>query len=160
MNQQDIAVRLGVSDFSSYFFLLHSSSDERPPQLPGREDGVGGSPVLAAALIVSAGVSSLRRLLDRQRRFPSQHQTQSSKQHHFAAHYRQTWCIILKWKPMGTLEEQQRSTAQWVAGELVPISSSLWPRGRVHPGQVASPSQGNTQTTMHTLIHTPKGNLE
>ncbi|MED6237583.1 hypothetical protein ATANTOWER_028440 [Ataeniobius toweri] len=43
-------------------------------------------------------------------------------------------------------------------GELVPISSSLWARGRVHPGQVASPSQGNTQTT--TLIHTPKGNLE
>ncbi|MED6269366.1 hypothetical protein CHARACLAT_032372 [Characodon lateralis] len=32
--------------------------------------------------------------------------------------------------------------------------------GRVHPGQVTSPSQGNTQTTMHTLIHTPKGNLE
>ncbi|MEQ2287755.1 hypothetical protein AMECASPLE_015849 [Ameca splendens] len=48
----------------------------------------------------------------------------------------------------------------WVTGELVPISSSLWARGRVHPGQVASPSQGNTQTTMHTLIHTPKGNLE
>ncbi|MEQ2236934.1 hypothetical protein ILYODFUR_017716, partial [Ilyodon furcidens] len=31
---------------------------------------------------------------------------------------------------------------------------------RGHPGQVASPSQGNTQTTTHTLIHTPKGNLE
>ncbi|MEQ2253921.1 hypothetical protein ILYODFUR_037502 [Ilyodon furcidens] len=31
---------------------------------------------------------------------------------------------------------------------------------RVHPGKVASPSQGNTQTTMHTLIHTPKGNLD
>ncbi|MEQ2282823.1 hypothetical protein AMECASPLE_004769 [Ameca splendens] len=45
-------------------------------------------------------------------------------------------------------------------GKLVPISSSLWVRGRVHPGQVASPSQGNTQTTMHTFIHTPKGNLE
>ncbi|MEQ2249796.1 hypothetical protein ILYODFUR_033090 [Ilyodon furcidens] len=28
------------------------------------------------------------------------------------------------------------------------------------PGQVTSPSQGNTQTTTHTLIHTPKGNLE
>ncbi|MEQ2250257.1 hypothetical protein ILYODFUR_038081 [Ilyodon furcidens] len=40
------------------------------------------------------------------------------------------------------------------------VSSSLWARGRVHPGQVASPSQGNTQTTTHTLIHTPKGNLE
>ncbi|MEQ2255378.1 Voltage-dependent calcium channel subunit alpha-2/delta-3 [Ilyodon furcidens] len=48
----------------------------------------------------------------------------------------------------------------WVAGKLVPISSSLWARGGVHPGQVASPSQGNTQTTIHTLIHTPKGNLE
>ncbi|MED6274793.1 hypothetical protein CHARACLAT_020007 [Characodon lateralis] len=24
----------------------------------------------------------------------------------------------------------------WVAGKLVPISSSLWARGRVHPGQV------------------------
>ncbi|MEQ2243287.1 hypothetical protein ILYODFUR_005529, partial [Ilyodon furcidens] len=45
-------------------------------------------------------------------------------------------------------------------GELVPISSSLWARGGVHPGQVTSPSQGNTQTAMHTLIHTPKGNLE
>ncbi|MED6261189.1 hypothetical protein ATANTOWER_002092 [Ataeniobius toweri] len=32
---------------------------------------------------------------------------------------------------------------QWVAGELVPISNSLWARGGVHPGQVASPSQGN-----------------
>ncbi|MEQ2272201.1 hypothetical protein XENORESO_016476 [Xenotaenia resolanae] len=31
---------------------------------------------------------------------------------------------------------------------------------RGHPGQVASPSQGNTQTTKHTFIHTPKGNLE
>ncbi|MEQ2223490.1 hypothetical protein ILYODFUR_037289 [Ilyodon furcidens] len=31
---------------------------------------------------------------------------------------------------------------------------------QVHPGQVASPSQGNTQTTKQTLIHTPKGNLE
>ncbi|MEQ2206210.1 hypothetical protein XENOCAPTIV_025708 [Xenoophorus captivus] len=41
-------------------------------------------------------------------------------------------------------------------GELVPISSSLRARGGVCPGQVASPSQGNTQTTMHT----PKGNLE
>ncbi|MED6294812.1 hypothetical protein CHARACLAT_024976, partial [Characodon lateralis] len=48
----------------------------------------------------------------------------------------------------------------WVVGKLVPISSSLWVGGGVHPGQVASPSQGNTQTTIHTLIHTPKGNLE
>ncbi|MEQ2316156.1 hypothetical protein AMECASPLE_029827, partial [Ameca splendens] len=48
-------------------------------------------------------------------------------------------------------------TNMWVAGKLVPISRA---RGGVHPGQVASPSQGNTQTTMHTLIHTPKGNLE
>ncbi|MEQ2229599.1 hypothetical protein ILYODFUR_020500 [Ilyodon furcidens] len=47
----------------------------------------------------------------------------------------------------------------WVTGELVPISSSLWAKGGVHPGQVASPSQGITHTTMHTLIHTPKGNF-
>ncbi|MEQ2193993.1 hypothetical protein XENOCAPTIV_020348 [Xenoophorus captivus] len=45
-------------------------------------------------------------------------------------------------------------------GKLVPISSSLWAGGRGHPGQIASPSQGNTQTTKHTLIHTSKGNLE
>ncbi|MEQ2248986.1 hypothetical protein ILYODFUR_024742 [Ilyodon furcidens] len=34
---------------------------------------------------------------------------------------------------------------------------------RGHPGQVTSPLQGNTEThrtTTHTLIHTPKGNLE
>ncbi|MEQ2303379.1 hypothetical protein AMECASPLE_016234 [Ameca splendens] len=47
---------------------------------------------------------------------------------------------------------------QWVVGKLVPISNSLWAGGGVHPGQVGSPSRGNTQTTMHTLIHTPKGN--
>ncbi|MEQ2289415.1 hypothetical protein AMECASPLE_032734 [Ameca splendens] len=35
---------------------------------------------------------------------------------------------------------------KWVTGKLVPISSSLQARGRVHPGQVASPSQGNTET--------------
>ncbi|MED6289000.1 hypothetical protein CHARACLAT_031930 [Characodon lateralis] len=46
---------------------------------------------------------------------------------------------------------------QW---KLMRISSSLWAGGGVHPGKVASPSQGNTQTSMHTLIHTPKGNLE
>ncbi|MEQ2226923.1 hypothetical protein ILYODFUR_032374 [Ilyodon furcidens] len=45
-------------------------------------------------------------------------------------------------------------------GKLVPISSSLWAGDGVHPGQVASPSLGNTQTTMHTLIHTSKHNLE
>ncbi|MEQ2225653.1 hypothetical protein ILYODFUR_019663 [Ilyodon furcidens] len=27
-------------------------------------------------------------------------------------------------------------------------------------GHLTNPSQGNTQTTMHTFIHTPKGNLE
>ncbi|MEQ2196209.1 hypothetical protein XENOCAPTIV_026592 [Xenoophorus captivus] len=43
---------------------------------------------------------------------------------------------------------------RWDAGKLLPISTSLWTGGRVHPGQVVSPSQGNT------LIHTPKGNLE
>ncbi|MEQ2230922.1 hypothetical protein ILYODFUR_034164 [Ilyodon furcidens] len=32
-------------------------------------------------------------------------------------------------------------------------------RRMVHPGQVASPLQGNTEKTKHTLIHTPKGNL-
>ncbi|MEQ2316877.1 hypothetical protein AMECASPLE_036908 [Ameca splendens] len=52
---------------------------------------------------------------------------------------------------------QSFSTASSI---VVPISSSLWARGGVHPGQVISPSQGNTQTTMHTLFHTPKGNLE
>ncbi|MED6246874.1 hypothetical protein ATANTOWER_025374 [Ataeniobius toweri] len=33
-----------------------------------------------------------------------------------------------------------------VAGELVPIYSSLRVRVRVHPGQVGSPSHGNTET--------------
>ncbi|MEQ2222448.1 hypothetical protein ILYODFUR_026555 [Ilyodon furcidens] len=50
-------------------------------------------------------------------------------------------------------------------GELMRISSSLWARGRVHPGQVASPSRGNTGTHRtnnhaHTHSFTPKGNLE
>ncbi|MEQ2196398.1 hypothetical protein XENOCAPTIV_024857 [Xenoophorus captivus] len=39
---------------------------------------------------------------------------------------------------------------------LVPISSSLLVRGGVHPGQVASPSQGNTEThrtNNHTHTH-------
>ncbi|MED6248326.1 hypothetical protein ATANTOWER_031591 [Ataeniobius toweri] len=31
---------------------------------------------------------------------------------------------------------------KWVTGELVPISSSLWVRGGVHPGQVAISSNG------------------
>ncbi|MEQ2290132.1 hypothetical protein AMECASPLE_000388 [Ameca splendens] len=44
----------------------------------------------------------------------------------------------------------------WVARELVPISSSLWTGGGVHPGQVASPSQGNTET--HSF--TPEGDIE
>ncbi|MEQ2301481.1 hypothetical protein AMECASPLE_036505 [Ameca splendens] len=39
-------------------------------------------------------------------------------------------------------------------GQLVPISNSLWMRGRVHPGPASSPSQ----TTMHT--HSPRDNLE
>ncbi|MEQ2175512.1 hypothetical protein GOODEAATRI_018619 [Goodea atripinnis] len=47
----------------------------------------------------------------------------------------------------------------WVAGELVLISSSLRARGGVHPGQVASPSQGNTETQEKQPC-TPKGNLE
>ncbi|MEQ2291779.1 hypothetical protein AMECASPLE_016446, partial [Ameca splendens] len=55
---------------------------------------------------------------------------------------------------------QSFSTAYSIAGRREPISSNLWARGRVHPGQVASPLQGNTQTPMHALIHTPKGNLE
>ncbi|MED6250704.1 hypothetical protein ATANTOWER_006041 [Ataeniobius toweri] len=44
----------------------------------------------------------------------------------------------------------------WVMGEMVPISSSLRARGRVHPGQVASPSQGNTERyriNNHARIH-------
>ncbi|MED6256954.1 hypothetical protein ATANTOWER_003065 [Ataeniobius toweri] len=50
-------------------------------------------------------------------------------------------------------------------GELMRISRSLWARGRVHPGQVASPSRGNTGTHRtnnhaHTHSFTPKGNLE
>ncbi|MEQ2267335.1 hypothetical protein XENORESO_004558 [Xenotaenia resolanae] len=53
-----------------------------------------------------------------------------------------------------------REVIQWVVEKLVPFSSSLWAGGGVHPGQVDSPSQGNTQATMHTLILTPKGNLE
>ncbi|MEQ2303988.1 hypothetical protein AMECASPLE_022416, partial [Ameca splendens] len=48
----------------------------------------------------------------------------------------------------------------WVTGKLVPISRSLLAGGRVHPGQVASPLQGNTQTIKHTLIHPPKGNFQ
>ncbi|MED6267063.1 hypothetical protein CHARACLAT_008356 [Characodon lateralis] len=55
---------------------------------------------------------------------------------------------------------KRKASSRWVVGKLVPISSSLRARGGVHPGQVASPSQGSTQTTMHTLIYTPKGNLE
>ncbi|MEQ2308202.1 hypothetical protein AMECASPLE_025811 [Ameca splendens] len=53
-------------------------------------------------------------------------------------------------------------TAYSIVGhsELVPISSTLRAGSGVHPGQVTSPSQCNTQTTMHTFIHTPKGNLE
>ncbi|MEQ2231176.1 hypothetical protein ILYODFUR_036859 [Ilyodon furcidens] len=39
------------------------------------------------------------------------------------------------------------SNIKWVSGELVPISSGLHrARGRVHPLQVANPSQGNTET--------------
>ncbi|MEQ2316415.1 hypothetical protein AMECASPLE_032300 [Ameca splendens] len=45
---------------------------------------------------------------------------------------------------------------KWVMGKMVPICSSLWAGVGAHPGQVASPSQGNTQTTKHT----PKGNLD
>ncbi|MEQ2235071.1 hypothetical protein ILYODFUR_037887 [Ilyodon furcidens] len=49
----------------------------------------------------------------------------------------------------------QELCEHWVTGK-----QEEWAGGGVHPGQVASPSQGNTQTTKHTLIHTPKGNLE
>lgn len=38
-----------------------------------------------------------------------------------------------------------------------------WAVGMVHPGQVVSPSQGNTELHMrgnHACIHTPRGNLE
>ncbi|MEQ2315619.1 hypothetical protein AMECASPLE_024316 [Ameca splendens] len=44
-------------------------------------------------------------------------------------------------------------------GAGVYLQQSMGER-RGHPGQVTSPSQGNMLTTMHTLIHTPKGNLE
>ncbi|MEQ2256237.1 hypothetical protein ILYODFUR_022283 [Ilyodon furcidens] len=37
-------------------------------------------------------------------------------------------------------------SVKWVAGELVPISSSLWARGGLHPGQVASLLQDNPDT--------------
>ncbi|MEQ2286166.1 hypothetical protein AMECASPLE_039419 [Ameca splendens] len=45
------------------------------------------------------------------------------------------------------------------------LSPAVYDERRVHPGRVASPSQSNTQThtgqtTKHTHIHTPKGNLE
>ncbi|MED6288913.1 hypothetical protein CHARACLAT_031064 [Characodon lateralis] len=45
-------------------------------------------------------------------------------------------------------------------GELVPLSSSLQARGGVHPGQVAGPSQGNTETyrtNNHAHTHCTKG---
>ncbi|MEQ2282091.1 hypothetical protein AMECASPLE_036943 [Ameca splendens] len=49
----------------------------------------------------------------------------------------------------------------WVTGELVPISSSQWLRGGVQPGEVACPSQGNTQDKQpctHPFI--AKGDIE
>ncbi|MED6271958.1 hypothetical protein CHARACLAT_025442 [Characodon lateralis] len=46
---------------------------------------------------------------------------------------------------------------QFTDGELVPISSSLWTRGRVHPEQVTSHSQGNTQDKQ---LFTHKGNFK
>ncbi|MEQ2316969.1 hypothetical protein AMECASPLE_037941, partial [Ameca splendens] len=53
-------------------------------------------------------------------------------------------------------EQALLSFEKWVTGELVPISCSLQARGRVQPGQVTSPSQGNTETyrTNNTVIHT------
>ncbi|MEQ2256432.1 hypothetical protein ILYODFUR_024129 [Ilyodon furcidens] len=54
-------------------------------------------------------------------------------------------------------------TLHWVVRKLVPISSSLWAGGGVHPGQVAIPSQGNTDTQDKqpcTHSFTPKGNVE
>ncbi|MEQ2296220.1 hypothetical protein AMECASPLE_022704 [Ameca splendens] len=46
---------------------------------------------------------------------------------------------------MPDLPQQNVANITPVAGDLVPISSSLRARGGVHPGQVTSPSQGNTQ---------------
>ena len=47
---------------------------------------------------------------------------------------------------------------------MLAYSSHQWARGGVHPGQVASPSQGHTETNEtnnHTqLTLTPKDNLE
>lgn len=34
----------------------------------------------------------------------------------------------------------------WVVGELVPISSIHLVRGKVHPGNFTTPSQGNTKS--------------
>ncbi|MED6277768.1 hypothetical protein CHARACLAT_016833 [Characodon lateralis] len=51
----------------------------------------------------------------------------------------------------------QAVVPQWVTGELVPISSSLWPRGGVHTlDSFTSPSQGNIdtiRTNSHAHIH-------
>jgi len=50
---------------------------------------------------------------------------------------------------------------QWRAGAY---PSCHWARGGVHPGQVASPSQGYTETTNyrdnHAHTHTPRDNLD
>ncbi|MEQ2311145.1 hypothetical protein AMECASPLE_016610 [Ameca splendens] len=64
---------------------------------------------------------------------------------------------------MPSIHPSAFNTRYRVTGELVPISSSLWVRGNVHPGQVASQSQGNTEThrTKNPCTHTstPKGYL-
>ncbi|MED6255931.1 hypothetical protein ATANTOWER_017068, partial [Ataeniobius toweri] len=68
--------------------------------------------------------------------------------------------LSLENKGFWTTEEQPNSSSPWprVVWELVPISSALWARGKVHPGQVASPSQGNTEmhrtnNHAHTYSH-------
>ncbi|MEQ2251082.1 hypothetical protein ILYODFUR_007339, partial [Ilyodon furcidens] len=53
--------------------------------------------------------------------------------------------------------QESRNAPIRIVGELVPISSTILVRGGVHPGQVASPSQGNTQDKQHDC---PKANLE
>ncbi|MED6237294.1 hypothetical protein ATANTOWER_022183 [Ataeniobius toweri] len=53
--------------------------------------------------------------------------------------------------PDFAIRDSGRYICKWVTGELVPISSSLWARGRVHPGQVASPSQGNIYSYSYSL---------
>ncbi|MED6277349.1 hypothetical protein CHARACLAT_012477 [Characodon lateralis] len=59
-------------------------------------------------------------------------------------------------EPSSDITEQQNFVHHSGSQESWCLSQAVSAGGRVHPGQVASPLQGNTQTTKHT----PKGNLE